>query len=84
MLLCMSIFLETIRSSSIRARTPSTPTTHTLHPLALLHLLLRYSTDTRTIEIRLLRLYTPQATQLLISLLLPLCNQHGISVAMLQ
>lgn len=68
----------------VAARTSPAPTAHTLHALTILHLLLRHATNTRRIEIRLLRLNAPQTTKLLIPLLLPLCNEIRIRIAVLQ
>jgi len=65
----------------IPTSTPPTPTTHTLHDLPLLQLLPGHATDARAIEVRLLRLYAPQAAQVLVALLLPLCDERGVAVA---
>lgn len=40
--------------------------------------------DARRSEVRLLRLDTPRATQLLITLLLPLGDQHGVGIAVFE
>ena len=45
---------------------------------------LRHPTHTRPTEIRLLRLHTPQTTQLLVPLLLPLRDQRPVRVLVLQ
>lgn len=70
--------------SLITRRTTPTPTAHTLDILILLQLRLRHPTDTRRIEIRLLGLYAPQTTQLLVPLPLPLRDQLRVRVPVLQ
>lgn len=85
---------------SITTRTPTTPTVDTLHPTApslptttirtRLSILLPpqtplgHPTYTTPSKIRLLSLHTPQTTQLLIPLLLPLRNQVRIRIPILQ
>lgn len=71
-------------SPSIPTGTSPAPTTNTLDRLALLQLRPRHPTDTRAVEIRLLGLNTPQTAQLLIPLLLPLCNQRRVGVVVLE
>lgn len=81
------------QTQSITARTPSTATIDTLNPcttcaitstIVPLQRGLRHTTNTRAREIRLLGLHTPQTTQLLITLLLPLGNKVCVCVPVLQ
>jgi hypothetical protein len=55
-----------------------------LNFLVLLHLLLGHAADARGPEVGFLGLDAPGAAQLLVALLLPLGDQHGVCVAVLQ
>ena len=54
-----------------------------LNVLVLLHLSLGHTADARGSEVGLLGLDAPGATQLLVALLLPLGDQHGVCVTVL-
>lgn len=81
-------------SALVTARTPSTPTIHTLNAApsrAIPSLLpiplqpgLGHPTNTSPLEIRLFCLHTPQTTQLLVPLLLPLGDQIPVRVPVLE
>lgn len=66
------------------ARAASTATANTFDFLILLQLSAWHSADTSAVEIGLLRLDTSQTAQFLVALLLPLRDQVGIGVAVLQ
>jgi len=68
----------------VRAGTASTPTIYALNRLVFLELCLGHSANTRCVEIGFLRLDATQATELLITLFLPLCYQVRIRVVVFQ
>lgn len=73
-----------ISTSSISAGASSAPAADALYRLILLELLLWHSADAGRVEVRLLGLDAAQAAQLLVSLLLPLGDQVGVRVSVLE
>jgi hypothetical protein len=77
---------------SVTTSTSPTPTIHTLHPSSPTSILLItfcqgclwHPADTRAAEVCLFRLHAPQTAQLLITLFLPLRDQRGVGVVVLQ
>lgn len=70
--------------SLIATATPSAPTTDTLHPFPFLQLCLRHSTDAGGVKVGFLGLDAAETAQLLVPLLLPLRDQVGVGVVVLE
>lgn len=68
----------------ITARASSTATADTLDLLILFQLLPRHTTDACAVEVGLLSLNAPQTAKLLITLLLPLGNEVGVCISILE
>jgi hypothetical protein len=71
-------------ASSIAGCASSAPAVDALNVLVLFHRIFWHATDACRAEVGLLGLDAARAAKLLVALLLPLCNQHGIRVAVLQ
>lgn len=69
---------------SVTGCAASAATADALKGMSILHLVSRHATDASRVEVRLLSLNTAQATQLLVTRLLPLGNQHSVCIAVLQ
>jgi hypothetical protein len=77
---------------SVTTSTPPTPTIHTFYPSSPSSTLLvtfgqsrlGHPADTRAAEIGLFRLHASQTAQLLVALFLPLGDQRGVCVVVLQ
>lgn len=69
---------------SVARRTSPATAANTLYVLVLLEPCLGHAADARRVEVCLLGLDAAQAAQLLVALLLPLCDEHGVGVAVLE
>lgn len=71
-------------SPSITASASSASTIHALNDLVFLELLSGHTTDASAVEVGLLGLDASEAAELLVTLLLPLCDQVLVGIVVLQ